>query len=162
MGFSTDAVHGGQESDKLTGAVSPPIIQTSTYQQDALGEHRGYEYARTHNPTRQALERNIAALDEGERAEVLRADVLRPPRPSGPVRTAGCNLALLDPPYNQALAEPALAALTAVGWLAQGALVNVELMASEPFEPPAGFTALDSRKYGKTRIEILRWAGEPC
>ena len=104
-----------------------------------------------------ALERNIAALDEGERADVLRADVLRPPRPPGRARAAGCSLALLDPPYNQGLAAPALAALAAGGWLAPGALCCVELMAGEPFEPPAGFTGLDSRKYGKARIEILRW-----
>jgi cystathionine beta-lyase/cystathionine gamma-synthase len=65
MGFSTDAVHGGQESEKLTGAVITPIYQTSTYEQDGLGEHRGYEYARTQNPTREALERNVAVLERG-------------------------------------------------------------------------------------------------
>lgn len=65
MGFSTDAVHGGQESERLTGAVIPPIFQTSTYEQNALGDHRGYEYARTQNPTREAFERNIAVLERG-------------------------------------------------------------------------------------------------
>ena len=87
-----------------------------------------------------------------------RADVLRPPPPTGLARTSGCDLVLLDPPYNQGLAAPALTALAAAGWLAPGALCCVELMAKEPFEPPAGFTALDSRKYGKARIEFLRWA----
>lgn len=104
-----------------------------------------------------ALERNVTALDEGERANVLRADVLRPPRPAGRA-AGGCGLALLDPPYNQGLAAPALAALAAAGWLAPGALVSVELMAGEPFEPPSGFAALDSRKYGKARIVFLRRA----
>lgn len=66
MGFATDAIHGGQSSEKITGAVIPPIFQTSTYQQDALGEHRGYEYARTQNPTREAYERNIAVLEKGK------------------------------------------------------------------------------------------------
>lgn len=63
MGFSTIAIHAGNEPDSATGAVSVPIYQTSTYAQDALGEHKGYEYARTQNPTRSALESNIAALE---------------------------------------------------------------------------------------------------
>lgn len=63
MGFSTTAIHAGNEPDPTTGAVSVPIYQTSTYAQDGLGRHKGYEYARTQNPTRAALERNIAALE---------------------------------------------------------------------------------------------------
>ncbi len=63
MGFATIAIHTGQEPDASTGAVSVPIYQTSTYAQDALGQHKGYEYARTQNPTRAALEKNIAALE---------------------------------------------------------------------------------------------------
>jgi len=64
-GFSTRAIHAGQDPDPLTGAVSVPIYQTSTYAQEALGKHKGFEYARTHNPTRFALERNLAALEGG-------------------------------------------------------------------------------------------------
>jgi cystathionine beta-lyase/cystathionine gamma-synthase len=63
MGFATTAIHIGSEPDEATGAVTVPIYQTSTYAQDALGKHKGYEYARTQNPTRSALERNIAALE---------------------------------------------------------------------------------------------------
>ena len=63
MGFSTIAIHAGNEPDSATGAVSVPIYQTSTYAQDGLGNHKGYEYARTQNPTRSALEKNIAALE---------------------------------------------------------------------------------------------------
>ncbi len=63
MGFSTIAIHAGNEPDAATGAVAVPIYQTSTYAQDALGVHKGYEYARTQNPTRSALEKNIAALE---------------------------------------------------------------------------------------------------
>jgi cystathionine gamma-lyase/cystathionine beta-lyase/cystathionine gamma-lyase/homocysteine desulfhydrase len=64
MGFSTTAIHAGNEPDPTTGAVTVPIYQTSTYQQEALGRPRGgYEYARTQNPTRLALERNLAALE---------------------------------------------------------------------------------------------------
>ncbi|MGH9913800.1 MAG: cystathionine gamma-synthase [Pyrinomonadaceae bacterium] len=63
MGPSTIAIHAGQEPDSATGAVSVPIYQTSTYAQDGLGRHKGYEYARTQNPTRSAVERNLAALE---------------------------------------------------------------------------------------------------
>ena len=63
MGFATTAIHIGSEPDEATGAVTVPIYQTSTYAQDALGKHKGYEYARTQNPTRSALERNLAALE---------------------------------------------------------------------------------------------------
>jgi cystathionine gamma-synthase len=64
--FETLAVHAGAEPDELTGAVSPPIYQTSTYAQDAVGEPRGgYEYARSQNPTRERLERAVAALEGG-------------------------------------------------------------------------------------------------
>jgi cystathionine gamma-lyase len=62
-GFATRAIHAGQVPDPLAGAVMPPIYQTSTYIQDALGRHKGYEYARTQNPTREALERNVASLE---------------------------------------------------------------------------------------------------
>ncbi len=65
MGFATKAIHTGQEPDPTTGAVTVPIYQTSTYAQDALGRHKGYEYARTQNPTRAALEKNLAALEGG-------------------------------------------------------------------------------------------------
>ncbi|HTO86762.1 MAG TPA: PLP-dependent aspartate aminotransferase family protein [Thermoanaerobaculia bacterium] len=65
MGFSTDCIHAGNEPDPTTGAVSVPIYQTSTYVQEALGKHKGYEYARTQNPTRHALEQNIAVLEGG-------------------------------------------------------------------------------------------------
>src|SRR5947209_13410885 len=63
MGYSTKAIHAGQEPDEATGAIITPIYQTSTYVQEGLGKHKGYEYARTQNPTRSAVERNIAALE---------------------------------------------------------------------------------------------------
>jgi len=65
MGFATTAIHAGQEPDPTTGAVVVPMYQTSTFVQEALGKHKGYEYARTSNPTRAALERNLAALEGG-------------------------------------------------------------------------------------------------
>ena len=66
--FSTICIHAGQEPDPSTGAIITPIYQTSTYVQDGLGRHKGYEYARTQNPTRAALEANIAAIEKGKAA----------------------------------------------------------------------------------------------
>ncbi len=65
MEFGTKCIHAGLEPDPTTGAVMTPIYQTSTYAQEAPGQHKGYEYARTQNPTRSALERNLAALENG-------------------------------------------------------------------------------------------------
>ncbi|MDP1891094.1 MAG: PLP-dependent aspartate aminotransferase family protein [Gemmatimonadaceae bacterium] len=63
--FATRTIHAGQRPDPTTGAIMPPIYQTSTYVQDALGVNKGYEYARGKNPTREALERNVASLEGG-------------------------------------------------------------------------------------------------
>src|SRR5688572_27772929 len=64
-GFSTRAIHAGNAPDPRTGAVAVPVYQTSTYAQEGLGRNKGYEYARTQNPTREALEENLAALENG-------------------------------------------------------------------------------------------------
>jgi cystathionine beta-lyase/cystathionine gamma-synthase len=66
--FSTICLHAGQEPDPSTGAIITPIFQTATYVQDALGQHKGFEYARTQNPTRSALEGNLAAIEGGKAA----------------------------------------------------------------------------------------------
>src|SRR2546425_887140 len=66
--FSTVCLHAGQEPDPSTGAIITPIYQTSTYVQEELGKHKGYEYARTQNPTRLALENNLAAIESGKTA----------------------------------------------------------------------------------------------
>src|SRR5512144_542121 len=71
MGFKTDAIHAGQEPDPTTGAVTIPIYQTSTYVQEALGKHKGFEYARTQNPTRAALEENLRVLEGGAGARAF-------------------------------------------------------------------------------------------
>jgi cystathionine gamma-lyase len=63
--FGTRAIHAGQRPDPTTGAIMTPVYQTSTYVQPELGRHLGYEYARTHNPTREALEGNVASLENG-------------------------------------------------------------------------------------------------
>src|SRR5580692_6125307 len=66
--FGTVCLHAGQEPDPSTGAIITPIYQTATYVQDELGKHKGFEYGRTQNPTRAALERNIAAIEGGKAA----------------------------------------------------------------------------------------------
>ena len=63
--FATKAIHVGQEPEQITGAVTVPLFQTSTYAQIEIGKHTGFEYARTQNPTRFAWEENIAALENG-------------------------------------------------------------------------------------------------
>ena len=66
MKFGTKAIHAGVHPDESTGAIMTPIYQTSTYVQDGVGNHKGYEYSRTLNPTRHALEKNIAAIENGK------------------------------------------------------------------------------------------------
>lgn len=66
MKFNTKTIHGGQIEEKGYGAVMPPIYQTSTYSQKSPGDHKGYEYSRTHNPTRSALEKSLASIEGGE------------------------------------------------------------------------------------------------
>ncbi len=71
LGFSTRAIHDGQQPDPLTGAVTVPIYPTSTYVQQGIGEHKGYEYSRVSNPTRARLEQNLASLEGGVAAPVF-------------------------------------------------------------------------------------------
>ncbi|HEY9549443.1 MAG TPA: 16S rRNA (guanine(966)-N(2))-methyltransferase RsmD [Kiloniellaceae bacterium] len=97
---------------------------------------------------------NIAALGEGARSELLACDVLHPRAAAAP-----CDIVFLDPPYNQGLAGKALAALLKAGWIAPGTLLSLELMKSEPFEPPAGFSELDARNYGKAKLLFLQYEG---
>ena len=99
---------------------------------------------------------NIRALGEEARAELITCDVLHP-RPAA----APCDIVFLDPPYNQGLAEKAVDALLNKGWIAPGALVCVELMKTEPFQTPDGFTELDARTYGKAKLVFLRYGEAP-
>jgi 16S rRNA (guanine966-N2)-methyltransferase len=98
-----------------------------------------------------ALRRNVAALGESERTQIVAGDATRPPRPP-----FACALAFLDPPYHSGLAAPALAALAAAGWLLPAALAVVEIAAREEFSPPAGFNVIDERVYGAARLVFLR------
>jgi 16S rRNA (guanine966-N2)-methyltransferase len=100
------------------------------------------------------IEQNVATIGEAAHATVLRRDATRP----GPVPANGpFDLVLMDAPYRAGLSEPALAALAEGGWLADGALVVVELAAKEPLDLPAGFEELDMRSYGAARVVFARW-----
>src|SRR6185436_12197538 len=70
-GFATKAIHVGQEPDLVSGSVAPAIHATSTYAQEEIGKHKGYEYARVSNPTRDRIEKNLAALEGGRSAHVF-------------------------------------------------------------------------------------------
>ena len=96
---------------------------------------------------------NVAKLGEAAAAKVVRADATRAP----PAREA-CDLVFLDPPYRSGQAAPALAALAQAGWVAPGAVVTVELAHNEDIVPPAGFEAIDERRYGAAKLVILRHA----
>ena len=98
-----------------------------------------------------ALRRNIAALDEADRVDVVAGDATRPPRAG-----VACAVAFLDPPYGSGLAASALAALAAAGWLAPRALAIVEIAASESLPTAAGFIIVDERTYGAARLVFLR------
>ena len=75
MEFETRAIHAGQEPDPATGAVITPLYLTSTYAQDAVGEHKGYDYSRTGNPTRTALETCLASLEGAEHGHALSSGI---------------------------------------------------------------------------------------
>ncbi|MBS0517222.1 MAG: 16S rRNA (guanine(966)-N(2))-methyltransferase RsmD [Proteobacteria bacterium] len=96
---------------------------------------------------------NLRKLGETAAAKVVRADATRPP----PAHEA-CDLVFLDPPYRSGLGPAALTALADAGWLKPDAIVTVEIAGTEDLVPPAGFEALDERRYGAAKILILRHA----
>ena len=111
--FATRAIHAGQEPDPTTGAVMTPIYATSTYVQEGLGENKGYEYARTQNPTRSALEENLAFIQaifgEHNRPISTLAQLLQTPYNSwvyGP-GTITPALLRLDPIWDPLRGDPA-------------------------------------------------------
>ncbi len=96
---------------------------------------------------------NAGKLGERDSVAFVQADATRPPRGQP------CTIAFLDPPYGEELAAPALAALAAAGWLAPGAIAVAETAGRETLAPPAGFTVVDERRYGKAKLTFLLWNG---
>lgn len=97
------------------------------------------------------LRRNLQGLEPAAALRVLQGDALRPPPAEAP-----CDLLLMDPPYGEKLAGPALAALRAAGWIGPETLVLAETAAGELDAPPPGFALLDQRRYGRARLSFLR------
>ena len=143
---------GPESGESLTGIrVLDAFAGTGALGLEALS--RGAERATFMESQAAALDAcrgNIDALGEAEHCAVLQCDVLRPPPAPAP-----CDLVLMDPPYNQDLAGPGLAALARTGWLAPESLAVIELMVGEPFEAPDGFEVVDERRYGKARVVFL-------
>jgi 16S rRNA (guanine966-N2)-methyltransferase len=102
-------------------------------------------------PALAAIRANIALLKEQATTTILKADATRLPAAAHP-----CDLVLLDPPYHGDLTLPCLAGLAARGWLAQDALVVVEVAAAESFATPDGFSELDRRTYGAAKFIFLK------
>ncbi len=126
---------------------------TGTFGLEALSRGaRFVTFLEKDRAVRAVLKENIAALGETLHSAILSGDATRPPRATGP-----CSLAFLDPPYREDLAAPALAALGKAGWLAENALVIIELAAREDFAVPDGFAPLDERRYGAARFVFLRY-----
>ena len=101
-----------------------------------------------------AIRLNIGKLGLSEKATVLSRDALNPgPPPVGPMLPA--SLVFLDPPYRSGLAPKSLRVLRSGGWLRPGALVSVEVAATEDLDPPEGLTVLDERRYGAAKLTLL-------
>ncbi|MCP4329046.1 MAG: 16S rRNA (guanine(966)-N(2))-methyltransferase RsmD [Alphaproteobacteria bacterium] len=99
---------------------------------------------------RAIVARNLKGMNAERQARIVNADVLEPP--PAPV---ACGLILMDPPYGTDLAAAALIALRHRGWVAPGAIAALEVAAKQAFDPPAGFTVIDSRRYGAARLIFL-------
>ena len=149
--------HGGARmggADALVGArVLDAFAGTGAMALEAVS--RGAAHATLIDNDRDALgccRANAAALGEQGNVTVLQGDCFDPVRPA-----QACSLVFLDPPYDAGLARPALDALAAAGWIADGAVIVVELAAKEDFAPPEAAGILDERRYGAARIVFLRW-----
>ncbi len=144
--FSTrELIEGAHVLDAFAGTGALGLEALSRGAADAIFLERDRD-------ARALLAANVKSLREDANARVLAADATRPPRADGP-----CDLVFLDPPYGENVAAAALEALAEKGWIAEGAVIAVELPAKRNFTPPHGFSPLDERRYGKTAICFLRY-----
>lgn len=153
-------IHGGHTEDGAS-LVHGARVLDAFCGSGALGLEalsRGAAHVTFMDTDRAALamvRRSLERLGETDAARVAMADATAPPPAQAP-----CTLALLDPPYDDALAAPALAALARQGWLAPGAVVSVESRAKDgAFAPPEGFRVIDERTYGAARLTLLVFEG---
>lgn len=136
--------------------VLDPFCGTGALALEALSRGAARATLMDRDPRHLALaRRNVDALGEGGRVAVLRADAVKPPPP----REEPHGVVFLDPPYDRGLVPAALAALDGAGWLTPTALCVVELGGAEPLPLPETAVVLDDRRYGDTRIVVLRWHG---
>lgn len=141
------------DGDPLAGAtVLDGFAGSGANGLEALSRGAGHViFMESQSAALSALRQNLKTLDEGTNATVVHGDCLHPPR-----ATTACSLVILDPPYRQGLATPALQALWSAGWIAAEALIAVELMKTEDITVPEGFEELDTRRYGKAKVTFLR------
>ena len=121
---------------------------TGAYGLEALS--RGAAHAVFIDRDLSTCRRNLFSLALEKSATLIVADCLRPPKAS-----RACDLVFLDPPYREGIAASALSALAGAGWVADGAIIVIELGARAPFTPPARFKPLDERRYGAARVVLL-------
>lgn len=111
-------------------------------------------FMETAKPALDAIEENAAALGDAAQVRLIRADATRPPR-----APSSMDLVFLDPPYRKDLLPPALAGLSSMGWIDAETLCCAELDGHDEFDPPSEMAILADRRYGRTRIVLLRAAG---
>jgi 16S rRNA (guanine966-N2)-methyltransferase len=144
--------HGSVRGDRRPAIKDLRVLDgfagTGAYGLEALS--RGAAHAVFVDRDLSTCRRNLFSLGLEKTATLIVADCLKPPKAS-----RACDLVFLDPPYREGVASQALAALASAGWVAEGAIVVVELGARAPFTPPARFKSLDERHYGAARVVFL-------
>ena len=152
-------IHGFAATELAGASVLDAFAGTGALGLEALS--RGAAHA-TFLDTREVLagvRLSAEAIGEAANVTLLAMDATRP-SPPPLVAQAPCAIVFLDPPYHTGLAEPALTALDAKGWIAKGAACVAEVGAKEPFAAPEGFEMIDERTYGSSRVVFLRAGGE--
>jgi len=157
---SREAAFSILEAGRLSGGLSPlpgarvldAFAGTGALGIEAFSRGAGTVFFLERAPEALAcLRRNLQGLEPAEALRVAQTDVLRPPPAESP-----CTLVLMDPPYGEGLAAPALAALRAAGWIAPETVILAETATGELDAPPPGFALLDQRRYGRARLSFLR------
>ena len=148
-------VHGIEGGDPADAVVLDLFAGTGAMGLEALSRGAAHvTFVESDEAALRTLCANTRKLDGGAGTTVLRHDATRLGRPPLAAKTPA-QIAFLDPPYRSGLAAPTLTALVANGWLEDGAVCIVETGAKEDVEPPAGFTAIDERRYGAAKVTFL-------
>lgn len=148
--------HGVENADGSSPLIDARVLDaccgTGALGLEAISRGAGFVTFLDHSPeAMKAVADNLRAMNEQKKAAMVRADVTSPPNSRQP-----CALVFLDPPYKSGMAAKALTALQLKGWIAPGALVSIELAATEDVALPQGFAAIDERRYGAAKIVLAR------